>query len=330
MERFFDCKSYSTTNYSTLELTFYGITENTVAAAMSFEMAYNLIAEWARPYKGVGSKNSNSLGISDELNRMAKKEKAAEEVQAKKAERDSIAAKGKQGEAERQAQLGRLAPFPQTLNKLSSPELATSADASSGIDSGRALSHNDTCNMMWLDSEGIEDDGFDGAPGSLDEKADESNEDCIEPDFKVEDEYSVNSFGDLDKEISKLIKPEPLLSKASFGLYSTPPPAPGTQSNIPSPLPKREPTLASLAETEEKLSKPPELEPELESKWASHMQLATFRATATKIADEYLKDKGVKLHDRSARGTVIRDRNAYIQGVRDSKKIDVHRKRIKE
>ncbi|KAL5325510.1 hypothetical protein ACEPPN_006637 [Leptodophora sp. 'Broadleaf-Isolate-01'] len=77
MKRFFDCKFYSTTNYSSLELTFYGITENTVAAAMSFEMAYNLIAEWARPYKGVGSKNSYSLGVSDELNRMAVKEKAA-------------------------------------------------------------------------------------------------------------------------------------------------------------------------------------------------------------------------------------------------------------
>jgi hypothetical protein len=55
-------------------------------------------------------------------------------------------------------------------------------------------------------------------------KADESSEDGIEPDFKVEDEYSVN-FGDLDEEISRLIKPEPLPSKASFGLYSTPPPA---------------------------------------------------------------------------------------------------------
>jgi hypothetical protein len=60
------------------------------------------------------------------------------------------------------------------------------------------------------------------------------------------------------------------------------------------------------------------------------MQLATFRATATKIADEYLEGKGVKLHNPSARSTVIRDRNAYSQGVRDSKKIDVHRKRIKE
>jgi hypothetical protein len=60
------------------------------------------------------------------------------------------------------------------------------------------------------------------------------------------------------------------------------------------------------------------------------MQLVTFRATATKIADEYLEDRGVTLHNRSARSTVIRDRNAYSQGVKDSKKIDVYRKRINE
>ncbi|KAH9216815.1 hypothetical protein DL95DRAFT_362852 [Leptodontidium sp. 2 PMI_412] len=317
MKRFFDCKSYSTTNYSSLELTFYGIAENTVAAAMSFEMAYNLIAEWARPYKGVGSKNSYSLGVSDELHRMAVKEKAAEEVQAEKAERDAIAVKRKQEEAERQAQLGRLAPFPEAPTKLSPLEPATSADARSDINGDRALSHDDACNLIWSDSERIEDDGVDGDPGPPDEGADGSSEDYIEPDFKVEDEYNVNSFRDLDEEISKLIKPEPL-----------------TQGNVPSPLPKREPTPAHSAETEQKLNKPPELEPlvepELESQWASQMQLVTFRATATKIADEYLEDRGVTLRAGSARSTVIRDLNAYSQGVKDSRKIDVYRKRINE
>ena len=199
-------------------------------------MAYNLIVEWARPYKVVGSKNTYSLGVSDEPSGMAVKGKAAEEVKAKKAERDAIAAEVKQEEAERQAQLGRLAPFPETPNKFSSPKLATNADASGTIN-GRALSYDDACNMIRSDSGRIEDDSFDGDPGALDENADESSEDCIEPDFKVEDEYSVNSFGGLEEEISKLIKPEPLSSSAFFGLY-LPPPAPGTQSNIPSLLPK--------------------------------------------------------------------------------------------
>jgi len=49
MQIFFDCKSYSTRKYTSVEWTFYGIAENTIAAAMAFEMAYNLIIEWARP-----------------------------------------------------------------------------------------------------------------------------------------------------------------------------------------------------------------------------------------------------------------------------------------
>ncbi|KAH7311802.1 hypothetical protein BKA65DRAFT_155457 [Rhexocercosporidium sp. MPI-PUGE-AT-0058] len=68
----------------------------------------------------------------------------------------------------------------------------------------------------------------------------------------------------------------------------------------------------------------------MESQWASQMQLVTFRATATNIADVYLEDRGVMLQNRSARSTVIRDRNAYSQGAKDSKKIDVYRKRVNE
>ena len=63
---------------------------------MSFKMAYNLVSEWARPQKGVGGKNSYCLGISDELSRMAKREKAAEEAEAKRAERGGITAKNRE------------------------------------------------------------------------------------------------------------------------------------------------------------------------------------------------------------------------------------------
>ena len=82
-------------------------------------------------------------------------------------------------------------------------------------------------------------------------RADVSSEDYNEPHFKVEDQYNLNSFGDLDEEISKAIKTEPLSSEASFGLYKSLPAA-RTQSNIPSLLPKREPTPAQPAETEYK------------------------------------------------------------------------------
>lgn len=40
---FFDCKHYSTSYLHCVKLTFYGIAQNTVTAALSFEMVYNLI-----------------------------------------------------------------------------------------------------------------------------------------------------------------------------------------------------------------------------------------------------------------------------------------------
>lgn len=94
MQSFFDCKSHTSAEHSSVDVAFQGIAEKTVAASMSSEMAYNLVAEWAGPYKGVGSKDSCCHGACDELLKFATNEKANEEVQAKKAESEAIAARG--------------------------------------------------------------------------------------------------------------------------------------------------------------------------------------------------------------------------------------------
>ncbi|KAJ5144267.1 hypothetical protein N7526_001775 [Penicillium atrosanguineum] len=47
---FFDCKSFSTDFGISVEWSFFGIASNTVAAAVAFEMAHNLILEWACAY----------------------------------------------------------------------------------------------------------------------------------------------------------------------------------------------------------------------------------------------------------------------------------------
>jgi hypothetical protein len=232
MKNFFDCKYYTTTRPASLELTFYGIAENTVAASMSFEMAYNLIAHWASSYKGIGTRNSYCLGASDELSRMARREKAAEEAEAKRAEADATIAKAKEEEAERQVQLDRLASLP-----------------GSPSDRHPEIGQEDS------DHNGYHDSGIDSGIYT-DEGAYESSDDSIEPDFKVEDKDPVECFGDLDEEISKLIKAEPA-SETSFGLYSASFSVSGTRSDL-------------------------KLKPEQESKWASHMQLVTFRATSHK------------------------------------------------
>jgi hypothetical protein len=58
------------------------------------------------------------------------------------------------------------------------------------------------------------------------------------------------------------------------------------------------------------------------------MQLTAFRVTATRIADDYIKDQGLKLKHTVAKGYEVSDNAAYLQGTRDSKKIDVRGRKI--
>jgi polyhydroxyalkanoate synthesis regulator phasin len=106
MEVFFDCKTYSTAGAWSIDWTFYGIAPNTVAAAIAFEMAHNLILEWAREKKGVI--NSYCLGVGQGLLEMAKEDKRREEREARKREQDTLSARLKEEELQRQKELDRL------------------------------------------------------------------------------------------------------------------------------------------------------------------------------------------------------------------------------
>jgi hypothetical protein len=317
MERFFDCKSYSTTNLFALELTFYGITENTAAAAMAFKMVYNLISEWARPYKGVGCKNSYCLGVSDELSRMANREKATEEAEAKRAEREGIATKKKA--VDRQLQIGPPAPHLEASNKSATPE---PADATSSIDNESPPPPYDASSITW--SDWVADGLGDGADPEFTENASESAEDSVEPDVKVEDEYSGSIIENLDEDMRKFIKLENLSSEASLRMHSQLPPH---TTSLELTLPPGCDLAIKMEPMSGTLSGPDKVRG---SEWVSHMQLVIFRAAAAKIADDYVEEKGIKIHHQSARRTVIHNRAAYSQGVKDSKKIDVHRRRIEE
>jgi len=66
----------------------------------------------------------------------------------------------------------------------------------------------------------------------------------------------------------------------------------------------------------------------LSNPWASQMQLLAFRASAEKIADDYLKKKDIKLSRAAHRASEVRDHHAYGEGVKDSEKIDVRRRRL--
>ncbi|GIZ48420.1 hypothetical protein CKM354_001148100 [Cercospora kikuchii] len=115
MEDFFNVKFFTgttTINYSPftrgLNITFYGVAANTVAAANAFEMTHNLMVEWARKYSGVVGRSSYCLGICDELRRAAEQEKKEEMERAKEAEAKILAFRIQEEEAQCRAKISRL------------------------------------------------------------------------------------------------------------------------------------------------------------------------------------------------------------------------------
>ncbi|KAJ5100679.1 hypothetical protein N7456_006731 [Penicillium angulare] len=82
----FDCKYYSVDYGSSIEWVFYGIAENTVAAATGFEKEFNRILEWGCKYKSRSARFNYKLGVADGLRDMARREKNMEHESAKRRE----------------------------------------------------------------------------------------------------------------------------------------------------------------------------------------------------------------------------------------------------
>ncbi|KAE8334957.1 hypothetical protein BDV24DRAFT_171759 [Aspergillus arachidicola] len=78
------------------------------------------------------------------------------------------------------------------------------------------------------------------------------------------------------------------------------------------------------------IENPPAIKREVmsSSPWASEMQLVRFRATSVQVADDYLKERNIKLRRRKARHVVSRDSSAYREGWKDSSKIDFRQRRL--
>jgi hypothetical protein len=280
-----------------IEWTFYGIAENTAAAAIAFEMAYNLIVEWARPYRGIGSRNSYCLGVSQELYFIAEAEKRAEQREAEKAEREAFLAQVRQEELQRQAEIDRLAPLPDNSPDTEAPE-HFDAETPTIFPSSQ------------IKTEGVDENHIVGCETLSNGYHEEDDNDTLEPDFKLEDDAQIDLSGDIDEMIKRLVQPEPELE----------------HNFDPSDLSRRSSTHTLLNEPDMKQERNDVSVPD--SNWKSTMQLIKFRATASKIAEDYLKASGIKLTSFRTGHTSIRDYSAYAQGKRDSKKIDVRRNRI--
>ncbi|KAF2717907.1 hypothetical protein K431DRAFT_196918, partial [Polychaeton citri CBS 116435] len=327
MQTFFDCKSYSTGRTKYLELVFFGIGENTSAAAMAFEINYNLIVEWARPYRGIGRRNSYCIGIAGELVRMAERLKAEEEAEAKKLETDKIDEMEKKAEAGRLAQLQRLAPLTDTLDDASAR--GSGEDDSINGDSGIELVEEDVVATSPNAEEAAKNNNeFNNESSHVNDFDDDDNEDCVMPDFLMDDNNNITSEGDSHGQLEAFLQDSsttfPRLEPYECDSLELPP---MSKASIETTLEEHCISRASV-EVKQGVDEQLDLQAEPQAQWKSHTQLILYRNIAHKIADEWLESKGVKLKRGRTRHFCIKDKEAYRDGVRDAKKIDLHKKRI--
>ncbi|KAJ7072279.1 hypothetical protein C8F01DRAFT_1103240 [Mycena amicta] len=109
-----DKLSYSTSfrgSRPKIDWTFYGLAEQTVAAAHAFEMTYNLILTWSlKPEvgKGINVRNCYCSGVAHGLSTMAEKEKELDKQRAGTKERALLKAREAEEAADDKSRLDRL------------------------------------------------------------------------------------------------------------------------------------------------------------------------------------------------------------------------------
>ncbi|OOQ90459.1 hypothetical protein PEBR_04046 [Penicillium brasilianum] len=184
---FFDCKCFSTDRNTSVDWTFFGIADNTIAASAAFEMAHDLILEWACAYKGGGPTFSYRLGVADGLRSMANLEK------------------GKELEDARHHELGLIANEPSGQSKEDHPYTKREEAASSIGEPETPDSANDDINSMEF--------------GELQNDSDTAqNEFDFKADFDMDDAQNLELCDDVDEAINKYMKREPTEPLSPHGI----------------------------------------------------------------------------------------------------------------
>ncbi|KAJ7178519.1 hypothetical protein C8R43DRAFT_973576 [Mycena crocata] len=305
MNTFFDCQSYSTKfNGGTkkVDWAFYGLAEQTVAAAHAFEMTYNLILVWSlKPENGKGlhAKNCYRMGVANGLYDMAEKEKETDKERAIKKEQALLKARQDEEAVEDKSREDRL-KGPETRVKVEA-ELPTAK-----LEPDRRVK-----------MEEIDDEEDLGRQRAFDQSAWIPDTKC-QADDDTEGGPAFEGFGDVAPHFNDSDDDENLLDLDTATLKRTestgPPPANGSMA---------------FPVAERKIKQ----EIEEDSPWNSVGQLVAFRETSIAIGDDYLKKQGVKLFKgRKRKGLEFKDseaRRIYQQGKKDAEKIDVRQKRLK-
>lgn len=185
---FFDCQCFSTDYETSIAWSFFGIAENTVTAAIAFEMAHNKILDWACSYKGGSATFSYRVGVADGLVSMANCEKKIELEAARKKELDIIAAKERKAGMERERKLQRLHKGP-----------------SLALDIGESDGQSEDEMPGFLDIDSMSDESY-GSPESIDNL--NLNTRGALADFNENDENVVDLTRSVEVNVDKIIKRE--------------------------------------------------------------------------------------------------------------------------
>ncbi|KAJ5627426.1 hypothetical protein N7528_004853 [Penicillium herquei] len=184
---FFDCKLYSTDCRRCIRWTYYGIAENTVAAARAFEMTHNQISLWACEYKGGTPAFSYSLGVADGLVAMANREKDKELQAAKRKELEYASVKTEEVEV-----------------KTEEPEQPSPSPVPSSLSAS-----SDSLSAFYQDDQPMEDIDS-NSDGELDPNNGLGFDDPdLQMDFSTKDAEIIDLCDDDDEIINRLMKRDP-------------------------------------------------------------------------------------------------------------------------
>lgn len=251
---------------------------------------HNQIIDWSERFTGIPVRNSYCLGVSDGLLTLSKDEKKAAEAQARESEAKALAAKIQGEESESQARLSRLRnPSLEPISEVDSDTEMDADDPDSGVP------HDQEAN---------------------DETADDVSDNEVLPDFAETGNgtsTTINAEADFDTELRKFIPADTPENHTS--LHDNPAADSSTKTGDDA-LQSSECTNEEAIPSEETYE------------WKSMRQLSVFREMSHDIEDKVLETNKIKLRKGRKKPHSIKNKDAFKEGQRDSKKIEVRAARI--
>ncbi|KAG5653138.1 hypothetical protein H0H81_002130 [Sphagnurus paluster] len=309
--------------------------QNTVAAALAFEMLHNQIEKWTienkAELKGRAAGNSYRHGVAERVLQDALKENKKAIRQAEADEKKRLQQEAAEAEAARAAELARLAT-PATASSVSPqeqerPQLFSSVEDDKDSEKVKCIvdpSGGSNLDENTSELPHLEQDTHNGEPPfSID-----MYHDTMPADFD-DDSDGDNGAADLDLDaLEKKIQSSynPLGPSAHNDSRSHAPSGSttmGTQRVAKSPSVKNEISIEPVNGTVN--DKPLD---DMVPHWSSALQLRTFRDNAKSIAETYLKEIKIKLRKGRKLKELKHDKMAYRKGWRDGEKVDLKRRRI--